>query len=113
MNDDEDLGFPVELNVYNLSRGFINESVLGKPTFVPPRIIISSPTLASLFHFPNFLGRPVEGIWYTGIVSYGREYLFSRAGVESCRQVRHVHGLLQVCKQGPIGIALKPKNLCS
>ena len=30
----------------------------------------------------------VSGIWYAGIVVFGKEYAFSQAGVESTRPVR-------------------------
>ena len=32
----------------------------------------------------------VSGIWYAGIVVFGKEYAFSQAGVESTRPVRFI-----------------------
>ena len=29
------------------------------------------------------LGRQLEGVWHSGLVCYGREYYFTRAGVAS------------------------------
>ena len=45
-------GFPVVLNVYDLSMG-----------------------MASMFS-QQFLGKYIEAIWHTGIVVYGREFFF-------------------------------------
>ncbi|KFM72716.1 PPPDE peptidase domain-containing protein 2, partial [Stegodyphus mimosarum] len=30
-------------------------------------------------------GKPLPGIWHTGLVAYGREYYFCSSGIESCR----------------------------
>ncbi|XP_015929136.1 uncharacterized protein [Parasteatoda tepidariorum] len=30
-------------------------------------------------------GKPLPGIWHTGLVAYGREYYFCSTGIESCR----------------------------
>lgn len=30
-------------------------------------------------------GKPLPGIWHTGLVAYGREYYFGSSGIESCR----------------------------
>ncbi|GFQ65707.1 desumoylating isopeptidase 1, partial [Trichonephila clavata] len=30
-------------------------------------------------------GKPLPGIWHTGLVAYGREYYFGSTGIESCR----------------------------
>ncbi|XP_055935852.1 uncharacterized protein LOC129965740 [Argiope bruennichi] len=30
-------------------------------------------------------GKPLPGIWHTGLVAYGREYYFASTGIESCR----------------------------
>ena len=39
----------------------------------------------NLVHNRIFLiGKPIEGIWHTGIVVYGKEYFFGSAGIESC-----------------------------
>ena len=29
-------------------------------------------------------GRPLDGVWHTAVVVYGREYYFGSAGIESC-----------------------------
>ncbi|XP_049800509.1 uncharacterized protein LOC126235755 isoform X2 [Schistocerca nitens] len=55
-----DLGAPVQLYVYDLTRGMA----------------------AVMSHM--LLGRHVEGIWHSGVVTYGREYFFGSNGVQSC-----------------------------
>ncbi|XP_044759727.1 uncharacterized protein LOC123317322 isoform X2 [Coccinella septempunctata] len=52
--------YKVELYIYDLSMGMAK-------------------TLAQMF-----IGRPLEGIWHTSIVVFGREYLFNSNGVENC-----------------------------
>ncbi|XP_047105512.1 uncharacterized protein LOC124774896 isoform X2 [Schistocerca piceifrons] len=55
-----DLGAPVQLYVYDLTRGMA----------------------AVMSHM--LLGRHVEGIWHSAVVAYGREYFFGSNGVQSC-----------------------------
>jgi hypothetical protein len=54
------MGHTVQVYIYDLSQG------MGK-------------TLG-----PALIGKPIEGIWHTGIVVYGKEYFFGSAGIESC-----------------------------
>ncbi|XP_063852913.1 uncharacterized protein DDB_G0284459-like isoform X3 [Scylla paramamosain] len=61
MNGEDDIGYQVELFVYDLSKGIAK-------------------TMS-----PALLGKEIEGIWHTGVVAYGREYFFGSGGIESCR----------------------------
>lgn len=61
MSEEENMGYRVELFIYDLSRGIAKTM---------------SPTL---------LGKQIEGIWHTGIVAYGREYFYGSSGIASCR----------------------------
>ncbi|KAJ4784382.1 hypothetical protein LUZ62_035628 [Rhynchospora pubera] len=53
----EEEGYPVKLNVYDLSQGLASQ--------------LST----------TFLGKAIEAIWHTGVVIYGREYYFG-AGIQ-------------------------------
>ncbi|KAJ3690100.1 hypothetical protein LUZ61_019264 [Rhynchospora tenuis] len=53
----EEEGYPVKLNVYDLSQGLARQ--------------LST----------TFLGKAIEAIWHTGVVVYGREYYFG-AGIQ-------------------------------
>ncbi|XP_050694155.1 uncharacterized protein LOC126984470 isoform X3 [Eriocheir sinensis] len=61
MNGEDDIGYQVELFVYDLSKGLAKSMS------------------------PALLGKQIEGIWHTGVVAYGREYFFGSGGIESCR----------------------------
>ncbi|XP_043958663.1 desumoylating isopeptidase 1b [Gambusia affinis] len=60
--------FPVQLYVYDLSRGMARE-------------------LSSLF-----LGRQVDGIWHTGVVVHGKEFFFGGGGIAHCQPCGTVLG---------------------
>ncbi|XP_067006523.2 uncharacterized protein [Anabrus simplex] len=60
MDADSDVGVPVELYVYDLTKG-----------------------MAAMMS-QMLIGRQVEGIWHTAIVAYGREFYFGSAGVQRC-----------------------------
>ncbi|EFN65714.1 UPF0326 protein FAM152B [Camponotus floridanus] len=61
MEDSEDVRTTVELYIYDLTKGMAT---------------IMSPML---------IGRQLDGIWHTAIVTYGREYFFGPAGISSVR----------------------------
>ncbi|XP_063240536.1 uncharacterized protein LOC134541218 isoform X2 [Bacillus rossius redtenbacheri] len=58
--DEEDVGAPVQLYVYDLTKG-----------------------MAAMMS-QALLGTHIEGIWHTAVVAYGREYFFGSSGVQSC-----------------------------
>jgi len=33
---------------------------------------------------PALIGRPLDGVWHTAVVVYGKEYFFGSSGIESC-----------------------------
>jgi len=54
------MGNPVKVYIYDLTNGMAK--TLG----------------------PALIGRPLDGVWHTAVVVYGREYYFGSAGIESC-----------------------------
>lgn len=51
---------PVKLYIYDITQGMASQMA------------------------PMLLGRPLEGIWHTSIVVYGREYFYGSDGINSC-----------------------------
>ena len=57
-------------------------------------------------------GRPLDGVWHTAVVVYGREYYFGSAGIESCEP----GGTLLGKKGGGgfgLGSTFNSKNTCT
>jgi len=54
------MGFKVQVYIYDLTQGMARS--LG----------------------PALLGRPLEGVWHTAIVVYGKEYFFGGSGIQWC-----------------------------
>ncbi|KPJ12379.1 PPPDE peptidase domain-containing protein 2 [Papilio machaon] len=62
----EEEGSPVDLYVYDLTRG-----------------------LAALLS-PSILGRQVAGVWHTAVVVFGREYFYGSGGITHCEPVSRI-----------------------
>ncbi|XP_059180807.1 desumoylating isopeptidase 1b [Centropristis striata] len=58
---DQTSSYPVELYIYDLSRGMARQLS------------------------PLMLGRELDGIWHTGIVVHGKEFFFMAEGIHNCR----------------------------
>jgi len=54
------MGFKVQVYIYDLTQGMAR--TLG----------------------PALIGRPLDGVWHTAVVVYGREYFFGGSGIEFC-----------------------------
>ena len=54
------MGYPVVIYIYDLTQGMAR-------------------TMA-----PSLLGRPLDGVWHTAVVVYGKEYFYGAAGIEHC-----------------------------
>jgi len=54
------MGYKVEVYIYDLTQGMAR--TLG----------------------PAIIGRPLDGVWHTAVVVYGKEFFFGGAGLESC-----------------------------
>ena len=73
------MGFKVQVYIYDLTQGMarsLGPALLGK--FLT--IIFYSSNIVKM----NVSGRPLDGVWHTAIVVYGKEYFFGGSGVQWC-----------------------------